>query len=103
MYQHQYRCQVLYGHFGQFMEVSKEIRDVEAARGWSVSTLWAPTVGVGNEAVVVAEYQSLADFERERSARYADPEFMKLARRAAELMAQGSLRDELLEQVPTLA
>ena len=103
MYQHQYRCQVLYGHFGQFMEVCREIQELEAARGWAVSSLWAPTVGVGNEAVIIAEYDSLATFERERAQRYGDAEFMKLARRSAELMAQGSLHDELLERAPALA
>ena len=103
MYQHQYRCQVLYGHFRQFLEISQEISALEAARGWAVSTLWATTVGAGNEAVIIAQYPSLDAFERERRQRYADAAFMKLARRAAELMAQGTLRDELLEQVPALA
>lgn len=102
MYRHQYRCQVLYGHFRQFVEISQEISALERARGWAVSTIWTPTVGTANEAVIIAEYPTLEAFERERKERYADGEYMKLARRSAELMAQGTFHDELLEEAPEL-
>lgn len=102
VYRHLYRSQVLYGHFRQFVELSQEIRSVERAGRWAVSTIWAPRVGVVNEAVIIADYQSLDDIERERRERYADAEYVRLARQAAELMAQGTFRDELLEEAPRL-
>lgn len=102
MYRHLYRSQVLYGHFRRFVEISQEISALERSRRWSVSTIWTPTVGIANEAVIIADYPNLDGFERERRERYADAEYMQLARQAAELMAQGTFRDELLEEAPRL-
>jgi hypothetical protein len=102
VYRHLYRSQVLYGRFRTFVDISQEISAHERTQGWAVSTIWTPTVGVANEAVIIADYESLADFERERRERYADGTYMTLAQRAAELMAQGTFRDELLEEAPRL-
>ena len=98
MYRHHYRCEVRYGQLRQFVDVSREIRALESARGWAVSTIWTPVVGVANEAIVIAEYQSLDAFERERAARRTDAEYMKLSRDTEELMTPGTFRDELLEE-----
>ncbi len=102
MYRHHYRCEVRYGHFREFVQISEEIAALERDRGWAVSSIWTPTVGAANEAVIIAEYASLAAFEEERQARYGDAEYMRLARRAEDLMVQGSFRDELLEEAPQL-
>jgi hypothetical protein len=98
MYRHHYRCEVRYGHLRQFVDVSRQISALESARGWAVSTIWSPVVGVANEVIVIAEYQSLDAFERERAARRADAEYMKLSRDTEELMTPGTFRDELLEE-----
>ena len=98
MYRHHYRCEVHYGRFRQFVELSRQISALEGVRGWAVSTIWTPVVGVPNEVIVIAEYPSLDAFERERAARRGDPEYMKLSRAAEELMTPGTFRDELLEQ-----
>ena len=103
MYRHHYRCEVSYGHFRHFVEISRQISELERERGWAVSTIWTPTVGPANEAVVIAEYPNLDAFERERAARYADSEYMRLALKAEELMSPGTFRDELLEEPPSLA
>lgn len=98
MYRHHYRCEVRYGQFRHFVELSQQISAMEGARGWAVSTIWTPVVGVANEVIVIAEYPSLDAFQRERAARRADPEYMKLSRATEELMTPGTFRDELLEQ-----
>ena len=98
MYRHHYRCEVRYGQFRQFVDLSRQISALEGARGWAVSTIWTPVVGVANEVIVIAEYPSLDSFERERAARRGDPEYMKLSRATEELMTPGTFRDELLEQ-----
>lgn len=98
MYRHHYRCEVRYGQIRQFVELSRQISTLEAARGWAVSTIWTPVVGVLNEVIVIAEYQTLDAFERERAARRADAEYMKLSRQSEELMVPGTFRDELLEE-----
>ena len=98
MYRHHYRCEVHYGQFRQFVYLSRQISALEGDRGWAVSTIWTPVVGVANEVIVIAEYQSLDAFEHERADRRADPEYMKLSRATEELMTPGTFRDELLEE-----
>jgi hypothetical protein len=98
MYRHHYRCEVRYGQFRQFVDLSRQISALEGGRGWAVSTIWAPVVGMANEVIVIAEYPNLDSFERERAARRSDPEYRKLSRDAEELMTPGTFRDELLEE-----
>jgi hypothetical protein len=98
MYRHHYRCEVHYGQFRQFVDLSRQISALEAARGWAVSTIWTPVVGTANEVIVIAEYPSLEAFERERAARREDAEYLRLSRDTEELMTPGTFRDELLEE-----
>ncbi|HWC10518.1 MAG TPA: NIPSNAP family protein [Acidimicrobiales bacterium] len=98
MYRHHYRCEVRYGQLRQFVDLSRQISALESARGWAVSTIWTPVVGTPSEVIVIAEYPSLDAFERERAARRADAEYMKLATDTEELMTPGTFRDELLEE-----
>jgi hypothetical protein len=98
MYRHHYRCEVRYGQLRQFIDLSREISALERSRGWAVSSIWTPVVGIANEVIVIAEYPTLDAFERERAARRADPEYMKLSRHAEDFMTPGTFRDELLEE-----
>ncbi len=98
MYRHHYRCEVRYGEFRQFVDLSRQISAVEAARGWAVSTIWTPVVGVANEVIVIAEYRTLQAFEAERAERRGDAEYLRLSRDTEELMTPGTFRDELLEE-----
>lgn len=97
MYRHHYRCEVRYGQFRQFVDLSRQISALEAERGWAVSTIWTPVVGVVNEVIVIADYSSLQAFEIERAARRDDAEYLRLSRDTEELMTPGTFRDELLE------
>jgi hypothetical protein len=103
MYRFTIREQVIYGHFREYLEISNELRAYAATKGWADWTLWAPTVGAMNEAVMTAEYDSLAAFEQESRAVETDAEFMKLVRRSAEHVVQGSSRSEMLETVTEIA
>jgi hypothetical protein len=103
MYRHQYRCEVLYGHFRAYMELCHEISELERSRGWAEAKVWTPTFGTDNEALIVAEYPSLAAFEEDRQARHADSEYLKLIGRASELCRQGTISDEMLEEAPRRA
>lgn len=98
MYRHHYRCEVHYGQCRQFVDLSRQISALEADRGWAVSTIWTPVVGIANEVIVIAEYPSLDAFERERAARREDAEYLRLSRNTEELMTPGTFRDELLEE-----
>jgi hypothetical protein len=73
-------CEVLYGHFREYMAICHEISDLERSRGWAEAKVWTPTVGMGDEAVIIAESPTLTGFEEERKAQYADPDYMKLVR-----------------------
>ena len=103
MFRHHYRCEVHYGQFQAFVDLCREISALEADRGWAVSSVWTPVVGMANEVSVVAEYPSLDSFERERAERRRDPEYLRLGRETEELMRPGTFRDELVEQAPRAA
>lgn len=98
MYRHHYRCEVRYGDFRHFVDLSRRISALEAERGWAVSTIWTPVVGTANEVIVIAEYPSLHAFEQERAARREDTEYLKLSLDAEDLVMPATFRDELLEE-----
>ena len=99
MYRHRAYQQVVYGRFNDFLKTVEELNAVAHKRGWPESSVWTPVVGVGNEAVIEAEHSDLASFARVNSAFQADAEAMKLFRGLAQVVVQGSARDELIEMV----
>jgi len=103
MYRVLQRQEVRYGHFKEFVELIAEVNALLHDRGWAQFKLWTPTVGKGNEIVLETEYPDLAIFARESESFSSDPELMKVWRRGAELVVQGSLVSEMLEPAPDLA
>lgn len=99
MYRHRAYQQIVYGHFNEFLKALDELNAVARKRGWPVATVWAPVVGIGNEAVLEAEYADLAAFEGVNRAFQADAEAMKIFRGMAGIVVQGSARDEILQEV----
>ena len=99
MYRHRAYQQVIYGHFNEFLKAMEELNAVARKKGWPESTIWTPVVGTGNEAVLETEYADLASFERINRAFQADAEAMKIYRGTAGLVVQGSVRDEIFDQV----
>ena len=103
MYRLVMREEVVYGHFREYLELAKEMSAFANSNGWAEPTLMAPTVGTINEAVTYVDYPSLTAFEEESRALQTNAEFMKLVRRQAEHIVQGSGRSELLETITDLA
>ena len=103
MYRYLIREQVRYGQFREYLEINRELQAHAKAKGWVPWTLMVPTVGAMNEAVTVFDYPSLEVFERESREAETDPDFMKLIRRSAELIVQGSGTTELLQTITDLA
>jgi hypothetical protein len=99
MYRHRAYQQVVYGRFNDFLKTIEGLNAVAHQRGWPESSVWAPVVGTGNEAVLEAEYADLASFARVNSSFYSDAEAMKLYRGLAQFIVQGSAHDELIEMV----
>src|SRR5207244_10222091 len=103
MYRLQQRQEVLYGHYKEFVDLVVEINALLRDRGLAPFKAWTPTVGRGNDIVLESEYPDLAAFERESESFNSDPELMKVWRRGAELIVQGSVVSEMLEPAPDLA
>jgi hypothetical protein len=103
MYRLVMREQVVYGHFREYLEIANEMSAFAKNNGWAEATLMAPTVGTMNEAVTYVDYPNLAAFEEESRALQSSADFMKLVRRQAEHIVQGSSRSELLETITDLA
>jgi hypothetical protein len=91
------------GFFREALETLNELNRVCVEKGLRPLTFWAPVAGVQNELVVETDFASLADFEREEAAFYADPDTMKLWRAAAQYVIEGTGRTELIETAPSIA
>jgi hypothetical protein len=94
---------IKYGYFREALEALTELNRLCVEKGLRPMTFWAPVAGVANELIMEADYASLADFERETAAFYADPDVMKVWRSAAQHIIEGSGRSELIETAPSLA
>ena len=99
MYRYRAYQQVIYGHFNEFLKANDELNAIARKKGWPESTIWTPVVGTGNDAVIEQEYADLATFERINRAFQADPESMKVFRGTSGIVVQGSVHDEIFEQV----
>ena len=99
MYRHRAYQQIVYGHFNEFLKAVEELNAVARKKGWPEQTVWTPVVGTGNAAVLEEEYADLASFERINRAFQADAEAMKIFRGTAGIIVQGSVHDEIFEQV----
>jgi hypothetical protein len=100
MYRSRLIAQVKYGHFKDYLELSKKMNELSRERGWTEYTILTPVAGVANEVIAEADYPDLATFEKEGDAFQADAEAMALNRSFAEHTVQGSARSELLATIP---
>jgi hypothetical protein len=99
MYRYRETQQVLYGHFNEFVKGWQELAVIFRKKGWPEPSIWAPTLGVGNDVIVEMDYGDLASFQKTNEAFQADAEVMKLYRGMAGLIVQGSNRSEIIERV----
>src|ERR1700694_5919917 len=95
-------AQVFYGHFHEFIKATHDLNAVARKRGWPESRIWTSVVGVGNEVMLEQEFADWASFGKMSDAFSADAEAMKIFRSTAPLVVQGSVRDELWEEVEGL-
>ncbi len=94
---------IRYGNFREALEVAEELNRVYQAKGLRASTFWAPVAGVSNEFIIETDFPTLADFESDQAAIYADAEVMKLVRSFAQYVIEGTGRSELIESAPSLS
>lgn len=99
MYRHRAYVQVVYGHFNEFLKATLELNAIARKRGWPESSIWVPVVGTGNVLVLEEEYPDLASFAKVGEAFQSDAEAMKIYRSTSSLVVQGSVHDELFEEV----
>ena len=102
MYRHRGYAQIVYGHFNDFLKATNELNAIARKRGWPESSIWGPVVGTGNEVVLEEEYADLAAFAKVGQEFQSDAEAMKINRSLAPHVVQGSVRDELWEEVKKL-
>jgi hypothetical protein len=99
MYRHRAYVQVIYGHFNEFLKATLELNTIARKRGWPESSIWVPVVGTGNVLVLEEEYADLASFAKVGEEFQSDAEAMKIYRGTSSLVVQGSVHDELFEEV----
>jgi hypothetical protein len=103
MVRHRVIQTVRYGHFREARDTVEELNRVCREKGLREATCWSPVAGTNNELIIEVEYPTLADFEREAAAFYADSDTMKVWRSAAQYIIEGTGRSELIESAPSLA
>lgn len=96
-------CEVKYGHFAEFIELSEELDKASAAKGFKTWTTLTPLTGKSNVVIQMCDYDSLQEMSDEQNRFYADPDLMKTYRRGAELVVQGSAVGQVYEEAPHLA
>jgi hypothetical protein len=101
MYQARLIVQVKAGRFKEHLEILEKMNDLVRSRGWTESTYYIPTVGVGNQFIAVTEYPDLGTFEREGDAFFSDREAMALVKDAVDCIVDGSVRSELFQTIST--
>lgn len=99
----QSRCEVLYGHFADYMKSVEALNAVARDRGWGEATPWVAFGGKANEVVHSCDYPDYATFKQEDDASYADPEFRQAMKNMMQFVVQGSAVWEVLEAPPTLS
>ena len=73
MYRHQLRFVLRFGVRGQFSEFIHKLKAAETARGWAQPRVWHAMHGLVNEVVIEHDYETVAAFQRERTAFHDDP------------------------------
>ena len=99
MYRRRQYAQVVYGHFNDFLKAMHELNAIARKRGWPESRIWSPVFGTGNELVLEVEYADLASFQTASNAFDSDVEARKIWLSTSSLVVQGSVRDELWEEM----
>lgn len=94
MYRYQVRAQIRYGHWREFQTLVEEIDRTLAAKGLTTFQLWEASFGRLDDAILVADYPSLAAYEREYQAAHSDPTYMDLWRKLADSL-DGTPSNEL--------
>jgi hypothetical protein len=90
-------CEILYGHYTDFMELQHRKNEIAQQRGWSVASFWIATAGRLNDFYLEREYPTLGELAQELEARENDIDFMKAMRESYKYVVQGSVRIELYE------
>ena len=96
-------AQVRYGHVSDYLKALEQLNAICAEQGWNVATFWWPIAGTANEVIAEVDFPDLATFERETEAQGSDAEWMKVVRSAAQLIAEGSGRTEILQRPTEIA
>ena len=102
-YRHRMQSTAKYGHYNEVVTTLQHLNEICGQRGWAMGRILTPFVGENNVVVLETDYPDLATFEREMQEFYADAEAMKVWRSGADFIIEGSARDELYLDAPSLA
>ena len=90
MYRYREIQQVVYGHYNEFLKAWQDLAAIYQKRGWPEPSVWTPTVGVGNEAIVETDHRDLAAWSSDRDRAQAEEDDSQF--REAPLIISGAAR-----------
>lgn len=94
---------VKYGHFNDVLENSRKLNELARQNGWTESRFWVSMAGQDNTFVVETDFESMAAYERESDATYADEEYMKLIRANIDDIVEGTVFTEMFMEARPIA
>lgn len=102
MFRYQLHSQVRPGHWREFYRLYEEMEQLSRARNLVPSNLWLVSFGPINQAVQVADYETMEAFDQDGKAFESDPDIMKLWRDMGEHI-EGIPSGELWESARQIA
>ncbi|MDT3438206.1 MULTISPECIES: hypothetical protein [unclassified Pseudofrankia] len=94
-YRHQVFRQLRYGHLPAFLALQREKNELYAAGGLTPYRMWAPAFGGLHHMVLEAEFDSMADFEKQHLAAKAIGRVGEINAAQLEHVIEGSASDAL--------
>ena len=103
MHRYLFHMSIAMGRYKDFYEAIGRVNELAGSKGMATMQIWGPVSGAEmNTAILVADYESLADWDAETRRFQTDPEIMKLWREALQHV-EGRPRHELWESAFEIA
>ena len=84
MFRYQLHVQVRAGQWREYYSGYEKLEQLSRAKNLVPSQLWGVSFGPINQAVIVADYETMEAFDRDGKAFESDPDIMKVWRGMAE-------------------
>lgn len=94
---------VKYGYYREYYECMEELNKMLSDRGMKVWRMFVPLAGQDNQMIAEVDFANLSEMEAEQDRFFSDADVMKVFRKAAEFVVEGSSHSEVLQEAMQIA